>query len=414
MGNLRDELVEYFESKRDDVVRVLSDFVEAAPVNPRSGKGGQGEGEAARRMEGYLHSWGFDVVHYDAEDPEFGVRPNLMAVVKGKDSSKKIWIVGHMDVVSPGDLSAWNTDPHRAVVRDGKVFGRGAEDNGQGVVSGMFALRAIKELGLTPDYDVALLLVSDEEVGSDYGLKFLSKLGLFSEVDMAIVPDAGTPTGDFVEVAEKSLMWLRFTVEGKQVHASMPQDGRNARRAGAYLAVRLDKTLSEKFADRNTLFIPPYSTFELTKVEPNVDSINIIPGRDVFYMDMRVLPTWNLDDILASVERIATGVEKEFGVKISIEIVQRVDAAPPTDPSAEIVKRIVGAIKLDRGFQPRVGGIGGGTVASILRAQGVDSVVWATIDEMAHQPNEYAKIDNILADARVFVLTALGEGLDDS
>ncbi len=409
---LRDEIVRYFEEKRDEVIRVLSDFVEAAPVNPRSGKGGKGEVEAAKRMEEYLRSWGFDVVHYDAEDPDYGARPNLMALVKGKDSSRKIWIIGHMDVVSPGDLSAWETDPHKAVVKDGKLFGRGAEDNGQGVVSGMFALRAIKELGLIPDYDVALLLVSDEEVGSDYGLKFLADLGLFSDADMAIVPDAGTPNGDFVEVAEKSLMWLRFTVLGKQVHASMPQEGRNARRAGAYLAVRLDRTLSEKFADRNTLFVPPYSTFELTKVEPNVDSVNIIPGRDVFYMDMRVLPSWNLDEILAAVRRIVTRVEKEFGVKVKVDVLQRVDAAPPTSPDAEIVKRIVRAIQLDRGFEPKVGGIGGGTVASILRAQGVDSVVWATIDEMAHQPNEYAKIDNILADARVFVLAALGEGMN--
>ncbi len=407
---MKEMLRKWFEEHRDEAAQVLMDFVKTAPVNPRSGEGGKGETEAAKVLSGYLEKWGFTVHRKDAMDPEFGPRPNIWAILEGEDTSRTVWLIGHMDVVSPGDLSLWETDPFEPVLtEDGWIIGRGAEDNGQGVVSSMFALRAMKELGIKPKYNVAALLVADEETGSEYGLQFLIKEGLFKKEDMAIVPDGGTPDGHFIEVAEKSILWLRFTVYGKQSHASRPHLAVNARLAGSYLSVYLHEYLHDVYADRDNIFEPPYSTFEMTKIEANVDSVNIIPGKDVFYMDMRVLPQWKLDDILDDVYSIVTKVEYEFKVKVDVDVVQRNDAAPPTSPDAEIARRLAHAIKEDRGIEPVIGGVGGGTVAAHLRYIGVDSVVWATIEEYAHQPNEKASLDNLLADARTFILAVTAD-----
>jgi len=242
----RQTLHSWYEEHKMEAAEVLMNFVKTAPVNPRSGEGGKGEREAAEVLKGYLEQWGFTVHRKDARDPEYGVRPNIWALLEGEDTSKTVWLIGHMDVVSPGDLSQWEHDPFDPVMtEDGWIVGRGAEDNGQGVVSSMFALRAMKELGIKPKYNVAALLVSDEETGSDYGLAFLIKEGLFKSGDMAIVPDGGTPDGHFIEVAEKSILWLRFTVYGKQAHASMPHQAVNARRAASYLAVYLDEYLHD-------------------------------------------------------------------------------------------------------------------------------------------------------------------------
>ncbi len=407
---MKEMLKNWFEEHKDEAAQVLMDFVKTAPVNPRSGEGGKGETEAAKVLAGYLEKWGFTVHRKDAMDPEFGPRPNIWAVLEGEDTSRTIWLIGHMDVVSPGDLSLWETDPFEPVLtEEGWVIGRGAEDNGQGVVSSMFALRAMKELGIKPKYNVAALLVADEETGSEYGLQFLIKEGLFKKEDMAIVPDGGTPDGHFIEVAEKSILWLRFTIHGKQSHASRPHLAVNARLAGSHLAVYLHEYLHDVYADRDNIFEPPYSTFEMTKIEPNVDSVNIIPGKDVFYMDMRILPQWKLDDVLDAVYSIVTKVEYEFKVKVDVDVIQRNDAAPPTSPDAEIARRLAYAIKEDRDIQPVIGGVGGGTVAAHLRYIGVDSVVWATIEEYAHQPNEKASIDNLLADARTFILAVTAD-----
>jgi succinyl-diaminopimelate desuccinylase len=64
------------------------------------------------------------------------------------------------------------------------------------------------------------------------------------------------------------------------------------------------------------------------------------------------------------------------------------------------------AIKKVRGIEPKVGGIGGGTCAAFFRKVDIPAVVWSTIDETAHQPNEYAKTENLLADAKVFAFLA--------
>jgi succinyl-diaminopimelate desuccinylase len=65
------------------------------------------------------------------------------------------------------------------------------------------------------------------------------------------------------------------------------------------------------------------------------------------------------------------------------------------------------AIRTVRNVKPKVGGIGGGTCAAFFRQIDIPAVVWCTIDETAHQPNEYAKIENILADAKVYALLAV-------
>jgi len=99
--------------------------------------------------------------------------------------------------------------------------------------------------------------------------------------------------------------------------------------------------------------------------------------------------------------------ERKYNVKINMEIIQRNDPAPPTSSDSEVVKRLSNAIEMSRGFKPKLIGIGGGTVAAFFRRRGIPAAVWSTIDEVAHQPNEYSKINNITSDAKVFALTAI-------
>ena len=62
-----------------------------------------------------------------------------------------------------GDISLWQTDPFEPVIKEGKIYGRGSEDNGQSIVSSLFAAKAIAKLDLTPKYTLCLAFVSDEE-----------------------------------------------------------------------------------------------------------------------------------------------------------------------------------------------------------------------------------------------------------
>jgi succinyl-diaminopimelate desuccinylase len=171
-------------------------------------------------------------------------------------------------------------------------------------------------------------------------------------------------------------------------------------------ALALDKMLHEEYPARDAYFDPPESTFEPTMKEKNVDAINIVPGEDVTYYDCRILPTYNLDEILDKIHGLAQEHEKKTGAKIQIEIVQKSVAPKPTDPNAKIVLMLQAAIKTVRKVAPKVGGIGGGTCAAFFRKINIPAVVWCTIDEMAHQPNEYAKIQNLIDDAKVYATLA--------
>jgi succinyl-diaminopimelate desuccinylase len=400
-------IVEAVEDFRDDMVKTLCDLIEIKAIAPEFG----GDGEYKKAEYLMKHLEGFDSVkRYDVEDDRVsdGVRPNIVAKVKGV-LEKTIWIVAHLDVVPEGDERLWETPPFKGIVKNGRIYGRGSEDNGQSLVSSLYAAKAIVESGLTPKYSLGLVYVADEEAGSNYGIKHLLKQNIFDREDMFVVPDIGTPKGDMIEIAEKSILWLKFVVHGQQSHASMPS-GLNANRRAMEFILDLDRKLHSKFNARNRLFVPPYSTFEPTKREKNVDNINTIPGLDVSYMDCRIIPDYDVEEVLDYIEDIRSFHQMRGNSKIEIEVVQKV-SSPPTPETAHIIERLRHTIEELRGFRPKVYGIGGNTCASFFRKSGfTETAAWCTADGVAHQANEYCVIDNMVEDAKVFALLPFDPG----
>ncbi len=132
-----------------------------------------------------------------------------------------------------------------------------------------------------------------------------------------------------------------------------------------------------------------------------------LPGEDVFYLDCRVLPREDLDGVMARIRSIADGVEREFGVKVGIETVQRA-SSPPTPADAPIIAALGRAIRAVYAVEPRIVGIGGGTVGAFLRRAGISTAVWSRVDETAHQPDESSRIGNLLGDALVMAALMVG------
>lgn len=409
MENTEKELFKKIDTYKQTVIDLQTNMIACPAVSPSDG--GKGEGAKAAYLLSVLKQMKFDEISViNIKDPkaEGGVRPNIVAKYYGQNKKKTLWVMAHMDVVPPGDLALWKTDPYKAVVKGDKIYGRGSEDNQQGLVSGLLAVKAMMDCGVRPPCTYALLLNADEEVGSQFGIAAILKKNakLFGKEDAFLVPDGGNPDATMVEIAEKNMLWLKFTVSGKQTHASTPHSGNNAHRASAYLITRLD-ALHKKFNKKDKLFAPESaSTFEPTKHEPNVPNVNTIPATDVFYLDCRVLPCYTNKEVLAEVAKIAKGVEKEFKVKITVTPVIA-EASKPTDKNAEVVKLTVAAVKSVYKNTPRPMGVGGGTVSSFLRNAGYAAVVYSKLDDMAHQPNEYSSIKNTLGDAKVFVLVSL-------
>ena len=370
-------------------------------VNPRMG--GPGEIDRANFIQSFLEGEGFEVLRVDAPDSGYrrGIRPNICTELEGANKGKTLWFLAHMDTVPEGSVELWNSDPFEPKIHDGKIFARGAEDNGQSLVSSLFALRELKLLGEKLPFNVGVWFVADEECGSNYGVKYLLEHSPFAG-DFIVVPDAGSPNGTDVEVAEKSLLWFKIVTRGKQVHASLPAKGKNAHRLGMKLALALDESLHQQYPKHNDLFDDPSSTFEPTKVDPNVPNVNTIPGVDAFYFDCRVLPEYSLDSVMSDLNSSLHDFTSEYNAEVSLEIIQRDDAGPATSSTSEIAKLMAKAIVRMTRKKPRFVGIGLRTVGNFFRERGIPTVVWSTVDDVPHEPNEYSRITNLISDAKVF------------
>ena len=315
------------------MVNALMQLIRVPAVGPENG--GEGEMQKAEALTEILEKAGFDKIErYDAVDQRVpsGKRPNIVAFCNGETDAKRLWIVTHLDVVPSGEESLWKTTkPFEPLVKDNRVYGRGSEDNGQSLVASLFAVKALKLLGLKPKRTVALAFVADEEQGSTMGIQHLISIGLFSKGDLVVAPDSGNEDGSFIEIAEKSILWFRVRTLGKQTHGSLPNKGLNAHRVGMQLALALDTKLHAKYNAKNDYFDVPYSTFEPTRKDKNVDAVNIVPGEDVEYFDCRVLPSYSLDEVITDIGNVIAEHEGKTGAKIQLEILQKQSAPEIVD-----------------------------------------------------------------------------------
>ena len=395
--------VDFLNNSRNDIVELESLLTSIPAIAPEGG--GDGETKKCDALQAWLKEKGFtNIQRFEAPDSRVssGSRPSLVVTIPGKDDSKSIWVMAHIDVVPTGDLSLWQTDPWKLVEKDGKIYGRGVEDNQQGLCSAVFAGLYLIKNGIIPATTVKLLFVADEENGSEYGAIWLiNNTDLFHKNDLVLIPDGGDSQGQTIEIAEKNLLWLRLHVMGKQTHGSRPDSGANACLAASALSLKLN-ALEKIFDKHDSLFEPDYSTFQPTKREKNVDSINIIPGEDWFCMDCRILPCYTLAQVLKEVDKACREVEAQYGVKVEYTTPQKSES-PATPVDAPVAQKLAAALKKVHKIDARFIGIGGGTVGAELRRKGIDAVVWSTLDDQAHQPNEYCVIDNLIKDALTII-----------
>ena len=404
------KIFEQIDNSRELIIQLQSGLTAIPAINPENG--GNGEYDKFIWLKDFIKDWGFsgfeDIFAPDNRVTSH-IRPSFIASINGKNQQKTVWFISHLDVVPEGEIKLWDTDPFKAVIVGDKIFGRGTEDNQQSIVSSLIAAKSIIDNKITPEYNVKLLFVADEEVGSGYGVDWIIKnrKELFNNNDLIITPDVGDPDGLDIEIAEKSILWVTFRIIGRQSHGSRPDKGINAARASSHLSIMIDN-LRFKYNAIDTVFDIPYSTFEPTKRVGSVTNINTIPGEEGLSFDCRILPQYQINDVYEDMKSIAAGIESAFGVKIEISTQQYIQAAPPTSVKDEVYIRLFNSVKKITGIEPKPIGIGGGTVAAYFRMSGIPAALWSTVDNTMHAPNEYSSIKNSIKDAKVFADIMIG------
>ena len=387
------------ESSKQEIIDTTIEMIRIpalAPIN-----NGDGEGKKADYL--MTKTVGFDEVKRmdvpDTTDPSVK-RSNIIAVKKGKKNGT-VWLVAHMDVVPAGDPELWENPPFDPIVKDGKLYGRGTEDDGQSVISSMFATKQFLDQELN-GMSIGVAWVADEETSSTCGIQYLLDQGIFTKDDVIIVPDYCTKDGSRIDVAEKHILWLKFCIEGKTTHASTPHLGVNAYKVSTLLLMDLIESFDNRFDDRNEMYYPRNSTFEPTKRIATVENVNTIPGYDEFCMDIRLNPEYDPELVLKMANEMAELYSESTGAKITVEILQKAVAGKPSAIDSIGYKAFSDSIEEVMGKKPEPVGIAGGTCSNFFRLKGLDAYAWQTGDGSLHAPNEYLIIDNLINDTKVF------------
>lgn len=203
---------QYLDNHREQIIEYLKTMVSIPSVNTGFPGGGQ-EKIVQEWLASSLRNFGFEVDMW-AEDSE-GVRPNVVSIFRGKGGGRNLVLNGHSDVVPINEPEKWKSDPFVPFVQDGKLYGRGTSDMKGGNTAAIWALKALKDLGIKPSGDVFLQLVVGEESneGSTIGTAAAIKRGYTAPFALVL-----EPTNLEIHISSVGLFFFEIIIPGKAVH----------------------------------------------------------------------------------------------------------------------------------------------------------------------------------------------------
>lgn len=424
---MHDSLFNRIEAKRDDLVALTQDLIRFPTVNPP----GEAYTPCAEYLGDRLKARGFEVSYHRAEgepgDSARYPRTNVVARREGTKPGPCVHFNGHIDVVAAGQ--GWTVDPFAAVVRDGKVYGRGACDMKGGLAAAIIAVEALLEEN--PDFAGALEVSGtvDEESGGYGGVGYLAKQGFFSRprVDHVIIPEPLNV--DRVCIGHRGVWWAEVETHGRIAHGSMPFLGDCAvRHMGAFLQ-RIETELYPALAQKRTeMPVVPEGARQSTL---NINSIHgglsedfdglpapLVPDSCRLVLDRRYLIEEDPEVVKQEIIDLLEGLKHDReGFDYAL---REVLAFQPTmtDPEAPVVRAVSAAIEEVLG-RPAEQVVSPGTYDQkhIVRVGQLENCIayGPGILDLAHQPDEYVGIDDMVASAKVMAaatLALLGEAED--
>ena len=413
----RDAVLRIVESARDEIVAFTQALIRVPTVNPP----GDAYEPCARLIGDMLREHQFDVEYYTAtERPEHSARYPRVNVVgrrEGRTTRPTLHFNGHVDVVPVG--SGWTFDPFGGEVRDGRVYGRGASDMKGGLAAAIFAAEAIHRADVQLGGTIEISGTVDEESGGWAGVAHLASMGRLTSAstDYVIIPE---PFGmDRICVGHRGVYWFEITTFGHIAHGSMPFLGVNA-------IEHLGEVLHELHAQVQPLLLTRRSAMPVVPEEARHATLNINSisggqdGEDVqspcvadhasAVLDRRFLEEETLEavkseiiDALDRVQRRIPSLRYELHDRMVVHPVRLAGGSP-------LVAAISSAISdLGLGVAQLVASPGTYDHKHVTRIGGIEQCVAYGPGqlELAHQPDEWCGIDDLVRATQVMALTAL-------
>jgi succinyl-diaminopimelate desuccinylase len=411
-----DRIIAEVDRAADEMVKYAADLVRIPTVNPPGD-----EYEACARFIGDdLARRGFDVEYIAAEGrPEHTARHPRINVIGTRRGGPGpvVHLNGHFDVVPPG--GGWSLDPFGGIVRDGKIFGRGVCDMKAGIAAAVFAAEAIARAGVLLPGAIEISGTVDEESGGFAGVAYLAEAGRLAHgrTDYVIIPEPLDV--DRICIGHRGVYWFEVTAHGRMAHGSMPFLGASAIDAMSRLLDAVGADLVPRLASRQTAVpvVPAaarHATINVNAIEggQRVDGIQTPCVADVCraVFDRRFLFEEGFDGARSEILELVARVQTR-AAGITFEVRDLMIVHPTRTPlDSPVIGALDAAIRRVLGRRPElVASPGTYDHKHVARIAGVsDCVAYGPGElELAHQPNEHCRIDDLLNATKVIALAAI-------
>ncbi len=319
---------------------------------------------------------------------------------------------GHIDTVPPFGMK----NPFEAIVKKGKLFGRGSADMKSGVGAMAYALVIIKRLKLKLKGDLIFAGVIDEDASGSAGTRYVIEHG--PKTDFAIV---GEPTLLYPVITHKGIDYFEVKYIGKSAHSSIPEKGANAIFAAAEFVTRLEKELSKQYRNiSHPLLTPPTVNAGLIQGYAQANKpyllgqsktfAGIVPDICSIIVDIRWVPDQSLEEVTKTITALAQDTAtKRDGIRVEVKPAMPPHPAMEIDAESPLVKALDKSIQKVTGDRKTIRGENYWGDSGLLSTLGhIPTVMFGPGDiRYAHSDDEFIEIDQLAPAAKIYALTAL-------
>jgi acetylornithine deacetylase len=376
-----------FESRvgASETIDLLRGLIRINSVNPSLVSGAPGEAEIAEYVAEFLRGLGLET---RVEEVEPG-RPNAVGVLKGKGGGPTLMLNGHTDTVG---VDYMEIDPFDPVVKDGRVYGRGAFDMKGGLAAILAATKAVAESDAALMGDLVVAAVCDEEYASIGTERIVEQV----RADAAIVCE---PTRLNILVAHKGFAWIDVETRGVAAHGSAWQVGVDAIAKMGKVQVGLERLQDEVLMKKRHGLVGPPSVHSSTIHGGR--ELSTYPDRCMLQVERRLIPGETRDGVEYEMRGLLSSIhdlDPKFKGSHEITFFRGPMEVSPEEEVCRLLSECAAEVT---GKIPRFVGGSGWLDTQVIWERGTPAVAFGPSGSGAHSAVEYVEVDSVIKTARI-------------